>query len=215
MGDGLSFFKTGRLMLVPATALGCVSDGYGFMEQLIAESANCVPTVRHSKSETLPIGLLPYSPHVPLTALVDVLDTYSAELRQLRSLLINRTTHFRNNGFALTPKALELEIADTLTLIQSQYTRFGQRNGFALAEEQLDISSAPFRMNGGFMAGHSKEAFSPLLRLQSLGYGWQVSSAAAKHQQTRFRPAEGEAIGAWLTPAECGVSFPMVAVPDE
>jgi len=43
-----------------------------------------------------------------------------------------------------------------------------------------------------------------------MGYGWKIGGSVQSCPAYRYEPAEGEAIGAWLAPPECGVSFPAI-----
>jgi tetratricopeptide (TPR) repeat protein len=207
LSEGRPFMEAGRLLIVPASAVGCLSPGFGSMEQLVAEAACAMPATRGLQRDESPFGPLPYSPDVPSRVLFDLIEARTDELVRMRSLLSQRANYFRANGLAEPPKSLERDIADALRLMRSvQRADLGQAGAAAI--EHVGLSAAPFRTSGIF-AG-SDQAFAPLLALESMGYAWKVSAQDSASIDARYEPSEGEAIGAWLVPPEPGMSFPMV-----
>ena len=98
MKEARQLLEDGRLVVVPATGVGCVHPGHGPLEQLLTESANGVAGLRGSgKSNEVPIGLIPYSPDAPFDLLADIAQAQQGELRKLRRLLIRRTRELAPN----------------------------------------------------------------------------------------------------------------------
>jgi tetratricopeptide (TPR) repeat protein len=67
MTEARPLLAAGRLIVVPATGVGCVHPGHGPLEQLLAETANAIPGLRSTGNpREVPIGMMPYSPEAPL-----------------------------------------------------------------------------------------------------------------------------------------------------
>jgi tetratricopeptide (TPR) repeat protein len=213
--EAKSFLASGRLLVVPASGVGCVSPGHGVMEQLLTEAANCIPAIQHDQRSDLEIGLLPYALDVPLDILFDFVNEISVDLLRMRQLLLNKTAYIKANGLQQSPKALELEIADTLKRLRSQNAELVSKRNLSAAEQEAQVSISPFRVNGYGLFGADDAMFSPLLTLESMGYGWKIGANDQSRPAYRYEPAEGEAIGAWLAPPECGVIIPMKQPADE
>jgi len=205
------FLASGRLLLVPASGVGCVSPGHGVMEQLLTEAANCIPAIQRDQRSDLEIGLLPYALDIPLDVLFDFVNESGADLLYMRKLLLSKTGHIKTNGLQQSPKALELEIADTLKRLRSQNATLVSKRNLSAAEQEAQMGIAPFHVGGHGLVASDDAMFSPLLMLESMGYGWKIGASAQSRPAYRYEPAEGEAIGAWLAPPECGVSFPMIS----
>lgn len=209
------FFASGRLLLVPASGVGCVSPGHGVMEQLLTDAANCIPAIHRGQRSDPEIGLLPYSPDVPLDILYDFINETNVDLAHMRQLLLSKATHIRTNGLQQSPKIMELEIADTLKRLRAQNAAMASRRNLSATEQDAQMNVAPFRIGGHSLVHGDDALFSPLLLLESMGYGWKVGGLDQSPSPYRYEPAEGEAIGAWLAPPECGVSFPMIKPVEE
>ena len=210
VAEAKDFLASGRLILVPASGVGCVSPGHGVMEQLLTEATNCIPAIQRSDQADLPIGLLPYVQDVPMDVLFDFVNESADDLQYMRKLLLSRTAHIKTNGLQQSPKALELEIGDALKRIQSQNTALVRKRNLSAAEQVAQVSISPFRVGGYGLFGVEDEVFSPLLTLESMGYGWKVGAPSQSRPAYRYEPADGEAIGAWLAPPECGVRLLMI-----
>jgi hypothetical protein len=208
------FLAAGRLLLVPGSGVGCISPGYGVIEQLLAEVANCVPAVQQRRDDDQPMGPLPYSLDIPLPVLLDFVQEHEADLVQMRRLLLDKTAHIRRNGLQPSPKALELEIADTLRLMRSQNSFLAKRRQLSVTEQDTRIALAPFYTTGERLLSSPDRAFSPLLALESMGYGWKIDTAQ-RTSRYQFHPAKDEPIGAWLSPPESGARFLTIEKAEE
>ncbi len=209
------FLASGRFLLVPASGVGCVSPGYGVMEQLLTEAANCIPAIQHKQQTDLEIGLLPYAMDIPLNILFDFVNEMQANLLHMRKLLLNKTAHVKANGLQQSPKALEIEIADTLKRLRDQNTTLVSKRNLSAAEQEAQMGITPFHVNGYGLVAADDAMFSPLLTLESMGYGWKIGASAKSRPAYRYEPAEGEAIGAWLAPPESGVQLLAVKKSEE
>jgi hypothetical protein len=214
VSEGRCFLEAGRLLIVPASGVGCVSPGFGTMEQLVAEAAGAIPGTRGLQREERPFGLLPYSPDIPLEILIDFVRERSSEITRMRSLISQRAGYFRVHGLAEGPKSLERDIADALKLMRSLQRESKKQTGTNQTSEWVGLAVAPFRSDIAPFSDIDDVAFTPLLALESMGYGWKVSSTGSTNSNTRYEPSEGEAIGAWLVPPEPGMLFPFV-VPND
>lgn len=208
------FLSSGKMLLVPASGVGCVSPGHGVMEQLLTEAANCIPAIQNDKDYNLEIGLLPYAFDVPLDVLFDFISENQDDLLHMRKLLFSKTTNIKMNGLQPSPKALELEIADTLKRLRYQNTTLVNKRNLSAAAQKTQVGLAPFHVSGYGLAATDETMFAPLLTLESMGYGWKIGESVQTRLAYRYEPAEGEAIGAWLVPPECGVSFLAIKKPE-
>ena len=118
------------------------------------------------------------------------------------------------NGLQPSPKALELEIADTLKRLRYQNTTLVNKRNLSAAAQKTQVGLAPFHVSGYGLAATDETMFAPLLTLESMGYGWKIGESVQTRLAYRYEPAEGEAIGAWLVPPECGVSFLAIKKPE-
>jgi tetratricopeptide (TPR) repeat protein len=209
------FLMNGRCLLVPASGVGCVSPGYGVMEQLLTEVANCIPAIQQRSGSDLNVGLLPYARDIPLDVLFDFVNERENDLLHMRNLLLSKTANLRRNGLQPSAKGLELEIEDVLRWLRSQSTTLAHKRQLSPAEEDTHMGIAPFHVAGERLLGSGDVAFSPLLTLESMGYGWKIATSRQASSPYRYEPAEGEAIGAWLAPPEPGVRLLTVKTHDE
>ncbi len=212
--EAKSFLASGKFLLVPASGVGCVSPGHGVMEQLLTEAANCIPAIQNEQQTYIEIGLLPYSRDIPLNILFDFVNESQVDLLHMRRLLLSKTTHIKANGLQQSPKTLEFEIADALKSLRARNVTLVSKRNLSAAEQATQVGIAPFHLNGRSLVDTDDAVFSPLLTLESMGYGWKIGASAQSHQSYRYQPTEGEAIGAWLVPPEPGVHFLAVKKPE-
>ena len=208
------FVETGRLVVVPAPAAGCINPGHGPFEQLLAEAANAVPSMRWKGFPGVPIGLVPHAPNAPLKLLVELAEAESDRLRKLRLLLIQRTRQLKpDETIQAETKMLALEIDDSLRDLTDKTDAFARKKGLERAAEPLGGATARFRSNGEPLSGQTSESpFAPLFILQNLGYGWRVESGAIAKPPERFEPQAGDVVGTWLAPPRPGWGIPRAQV---
>jgi tetratricopeptide (TPR) repeat protein len=208
------FIQAGRLVVVPAVGAGCINPGHGPFEQLLAESANAIPSIRWKGVEGTPIGYVPHSPNAPFELLAELAEAESERLRKLRILLVRRSHQLRPDGaIGFEAKALSLEIDDALRDLEDRKNAFTRKKGLAEAREPVTGATARFKSGGGKLADAETESpFAPLLILQSLGYGWRVEGSEVPRFPKRFEPKENDVIGTWLAPPSRGWIIPTVRI---
>jgi hypothetical protein len=213
--EARSFIKAGRLVVVPAVSAGCISPGHGPFEQLLAEAANALPSVRWKGFEGTPIGYVPYSPNAPLELLAELAEAEAVRLRKLRLLLLRRSRELKpDGGVGLEAKVLSLEIDNALREFEDRNDAFARKNGLGKAREPLAGATARFRTSGRKLTGDTPDSpFAPLFILQRLGYGWRVDGPEVPKLPPRFEPQKDDVIGTWLAPPSGGWVFPTVKVP--
>src|ERR1041385_4817950 len=197
------FIHAGRLLLVPAAGVGCVNPGHGPFEQLLAEAANAIPSIRWKGGEGMPIGQIPHSPSAPFTVLAELIEKEAARLRKLRLLLLRRT---KETASDLEAKTLALEIDDALREMQDRHATFARRKNLDRASEPVARATARFKTHD------DGSPYAPLLVLQNLGYGWRVDSPQVLKIATRFEPGEDDVIGTWLAPPSSGWRFTNASI---
>jgi len=200
------FLASGRMLLVPASGVGCVSPGHGVMEQLLTEVANCVPAIQHRQESELGLGVLPYARDIPLDLLLEFIEDQEDALLTMRSLMFVKAADIRRNGLQEPARAMEREIADALRRLRSENSALARRRSLTESQQDARIGVSPFSLAGQSLIPGRDSGFSPLLTLESIGYGWKVGTRSSSVAY-RYAPAEGEAIGAWLAPPEPGVRF--------
>lgn len=198
------FIHAGRLLLVPATAVGCVNPGHGPFEQLLAEAANAIPSIRWKAAEGMPIGQIPHSPNAPFAVLAELVEKEATRLRKLRLLLLRRTRG-TSNAAELEAKTLALEIDDALREMQDRHATFARKKNLDRASEPITRATARFKTR-------DDSPYAPLLVLQTLGYGWRVDSPEVPKIATRFEPGEDDVIGTWLAPPSSGWKFTNASI---
>ncbi|MCI0350122.1 MAG: hypothetical protein L0Z53_11920 [Acidobacteriales bacterium] len=206
------FIQSGRLVVVPAVGAGCINPGHGPFEQLLAESANAIPSIRWKGIAGTPIGHVPYSPDAPFELLAEMASAESERLRKLRLLLLQRSRQLSPDGdVGLAAKVLSLEIDDALRDLEDRNSTAVRKRGLARAKEPLVGTTARFRLSGQPLGGRRSDSpFAPLLVLQNLGYGWRVEGADVPRFPARFEPQGEDVIGAWLSPPTSGWTVPML-----
>jgi hypothetical protein len=202
------FLQSGKLIVVPAPAIGCLHPGHGPFEQLIANAAGAIPNLRDGGKIENPIGFIPYSPDAPLNVLAELADAENIALTRLRKVLRARSHQQStpaDQAVQSASKLLELEIADVLKEIKSDLKIVTAKENAANVDEPLGVTFANYK---NLKSGNSENiAYSPLLTLENLGYRWRVGTDAVTNQKIRFEPSEKQPIGTWLASAKCGLSI--------
>ncbi|MGH9428753.1 MAG: tetratricopeptide repeat protein, partial [Terriglobia bacterium] len=202
MNEARPLLAAGRLIVVPATGIGCVHPGHGPLEQLVTESANAIAGLRSSdKSNEVPIGMMPYSPDAPFELLADIIEAQQPQLRKLRRLLIRRTRELApNEAGIIANKELALEIDDALRDLADEQNATARKRGVASAQEPLNGGFCRFHRNGSRLLpgpAASPSPFAPLLTLQNFGYKWGISSPGSQ-PEGRYEPGKESVVGTWL-----------------
>lgn len=214
--EAAPFIEIGRLIVVPSTGVGCINPGHGPFEQLLAEAANAIPSLRSQKMSGSLIGEVPYSPDVPLPVLAELVQTEADSLRKLRLLLLRRSQQI---GTPVEQDAasrmLSLELDDALRDIAARSEKVLRRKGYAESKEKVLGQTAEFMSDGSPLSGDATASpYAPLMMLESLGYGWRVEGTEIPKFPERFEPKKGELLGAWLAPPSAGWAIPMIQKQD-
>jgi tetratricopeptide (TPR) repeat protein len=208
--EARAFLAAGRLVVVPAVAAGCISPGHGPFEQLLAEAANALPSIRWKGIKGSPIGYVPHSPNAPFDLLADLAEQEAERLRKLRLLLVRRTRELRpDHDLTGGAKMLALEIDDALRDLQDRHSALARKQGLDHTTEPLSGATARFRSTGRQLST-TDSPFAPLLILQTLGYGWRVDGPGPAKLPSRFEPQKDDVIGTWLAPPSSGWTIPTV-----
>ena len=204
--------KLGKLVVVPAAAIGCVHPGHGPFEQLIADACNAIPGLRANAIIESPISLIPYSPDAPLEVIAELTERESSTLRRLRTALRRRSMQQPLTSEAAQRtaiKSLELEIADALSEIGGQMRLAARRQNFSNESELIGSSHSRFHQLDTY---DDSAVYSPILTLQSMGYQWKVGTPLNQLKKNRFELEGKQVVGTWLVPPTGGWTFPMVRV---
>ena len=212
MTEARPLLASGRLIVVPATGVGCVHPGHGPLEQLLTESANAVAGLRGSeKSNDVPIGMMPYSPDAPFELLADIVDAQQNNLRKLRRLLISRTRELApHEAGIIANKELAWEIDDALRELTGQQNTAARKHGVSSIKEPLNGGFCQFHRNGSrLLPSPAPSPYAPFITLQNFGYRWGVGSPGSQ-PQGRYSPSEESVVGPWLVPPTAGWHLAMV-----
>jgi hypothetical protein len=208
--EALSFLRSGRLIVVPALGVGCVSPGHGPLEQLFTETLNAIPGVRAKRLQSSALGLIPYSPDAPLDVLADFVQAEEPRLRKLRLALLKRARELRPDlDLTTQAKEFEMEIDDALRDLADIHEALARKRGTHVQKEAVGGTTTSFRSDHRALADMSAASpFAPLFVLQGLGYGWRVDKNEVFEVPSRFEPGPNDPIGPWLAPPTPGWDIP-------
>jgi hypothetical protein len=229
--EALPLLKSGRLFVVPASAVGCVYEGHGPFDSLFAELCGATPVLQGSASKEFPLGWVPYFPDAPLQAIADVVGEAPEALRRLRWLLMRRTRELRaSKEVAAAGKELEAEIVDALAQLKDLELHAKRKHGWSVQETELggsavaftrkELLGAAWRNGAGsslYSGGRPSETvlaaeWTPILTLRDLGHRWQVASTAENRSSAERRKPriKDETVGAWLVPRGHDIKIAMI-----
>lgn len=196
--DAVHLIALGRLIVVPATGIGCVGTGHGPVEALFAEACNAIPAIKGDAAR-FPASWLPYFHDIPLNALAHVVQEFDEPLRRLRILLMRKARQFQSSGTTGTEaKELELELQDSIAEITDAHAGLRQKHGWGEAQE------AVLSRQDGFTG----ESIAPILVLQNMGYRWRIERANTDSAaETQMIPKANEPILTWLHPPDTKPKF--------
>ncbi|MFZ5864687.1 MAG: hypothetical protein ACOYXY_02265, partial [Thermodesulfobacteriota bacterium] len=194
--EALKLVAQGRLIVVPATGIGCVGAGHGPIETLFAKACNAIPAIK-GEATTYPTSLVPYFPDVPLDALAEVALQYSGPLRRFRIALMRKSRQFIDaSSGGYEAKQLELELNDALAQISDSQSALRRKYGWGEAHEPM------WHRYDGF----SCEYLTPIFVLKSMGYRWKIEYVPENISiNPEYLPKADEPICAWLHPADTHV----------
>jgi hypothetical protein len=201
--DALPLIEQGRLIVLPAPAVGCWQDPFGPAEHLIADLIAATP-MAHSEPmmSSFPLGVLPFFEDAPFGVLADLLAKDTDAPRRLRLALIRKTNELRMHG-AIEAVSREIadEIADALASLDDTHRGISRKRGYATRHDPLGATAITFR-----------NSWAPILTLRRLGYRMTLARAhdPKKDAPARFGVEEGTPFGNWLMPPGQHVGVPTV-----
>jgi tetratricopeptide (TPR) repeat protein len=196
--EAVHLISLGRLIIVPATGIGCIGTGHGPVETLFAEACNAIPAIK-GDAANFPASWLPYFHDIPLNALAHVVQEYDEPLRRLRMILMRKARQFRSSGVTGTEsKELEFEIKDSLAEIADTQAGLRRKHGWGEAQE------AVLSRHDGF----GEDSVAPIFILQNMGYRWRIERATGDSlPELKMIPKENEPILTWLHPPDTKPKF--------
>ncbi len=214
--EARELIAAGKLLIVPASVVGCISPGWGPMEQGIAEAGNAIPGTRAKFDEIMGVGSLPYSPDLPIPALLEFADKYEAEFLEIRKNLAARVAAYRQVGDESTDQRLQRDIQDLLKMAEAKQSTDKISKKERIAKEAIGFATSPFR-NGLRLDAkpNAPKTFEPLLVLQTMGYGWKMGKLDTNENQPPYQVSKGETVGAWLCLPLPGTLIPMMRKAEE
>jgi tetratricopeptide (TPR) repeat protein len=180
----------GRLLLLPAPAVGCWQPNHGPCENLLVDlMGTSLLLNRGSAVPDFSVGMVPYFEDAPLKAIADLLGEHPDQGRRLRLALLKRTRELRAHG---SPEGASRELRDEITDAFAEWRDLNQRiaakHRWHNEEDQLAARSMSFQ-----------NQWSPVFTLSRLGYRWSVESVGEfKSETEEFRVETGTPFGNWL-----------------
>jgi tetratricopeptide (TPR) repeat protein len=236
-GEALPLLKLGRLLVVPAVGVACVSAGHGPIESLFAEVCNATPMLKSGRAKNeFPLGYIPYFPDAPIETMAEIIAGNEMTLRRLQLLLVRRTRELaRHREGSAAVRELEFGIVDALAELKDRQRRTSRKEGWSTADEALSGSSVSFNREELLRAAWQNQAgtglysygtpdraitaaeWMPVLTLASLGHQWMVTPAYADRTPIRvYRgPDATDIVGTWLAPPDESVSILVYADEDD
>ncbi len=229
--EARSFLEQGKLLIVPATAIGSFGVGGKAIELLFSEVCRATTIARGSQKEKNMYEWVPYFSDVPLPVLADIVGEHSNSLRRLALLLVRRTREARATGpYGQIDKEIQMEFRAELDKLRELSRRLGNRFGWGQAREPFNATAsqvtveqvqkhAAQNLEGRLLADMAntyraeyRQEFVPLLVLQNLGYRWRVEDVAQVASSRRLSKTKSrELVGEWLAPPKPGWTIPSVA----
>lgn len=182
----------GRLLLLPAPAVGCWEAHHGPCENLLVDLMGASLLLnRGSSASDFPVGIVPYFEDAPLNAIGDLLGENPDQARRLRLALLKRTRELRAHA---SPEAASRELRDEINDAFAQWRdlheQVARKYRWHNEEDQLAARTLSFQNH-----------WSPVLTLSRLGYRWSIGSVGEfKSEATDFHVEKGTPFGNWLMP---------------
>jgi len=193
--EAAGLLEQGRLILLPAPAVGCWQPEHGPCEKLLVDLTGATPVLdRSADQDASPVGLIPFFEDVPIPAIVDLLGERPEQTRRLRLALIRKTRELRGHGSLEAGKReLQDEIQDAFAEWAAIHRALGRKNEWHNREDEMSSTALRFQ-----------DQWSPIFMLSQLGYRLRVepvgAAAGPSPRQPSYLPAEGTPFGSWLLP---------------
>lgn len=200
--DALPLIEQGRLIVLPAPAVGCHQDAFGPAEQLLAELMSATPFAQaKAMNSAFPLGILPYFEDAPLGVMADLVAKNDDATRRLRLALVRKTNDLRVHGSVeITNREIVDEIADALASLDGTHRGISRKRGYVTRHDAFGASAVSFQ-----------KAWAPLLTLKRLGYRMTLTNAATQRsgRSEQLFAKEGTPFGNWLHLPGQNVTVPM------
>lgn len=182
----------GRLVLLPAPAVGCWQPHHGPCENLLADMMGAALLLKRGTGPSqFPVGVVPFFEDAPLGAIADLLGEHPEQTRRLRLALLKRSRELRAHGSPEgASRELRDEIADAFAVWKDLNQQVARKHRWNNCEDELAAETFNFQ-----------NEWSPVFTLSRLGYRWNVASIGEyKSNSADFRVEEETVLGNWLMP---------------
>jgi tetratricopeptide (TPR) repeat protein len=194
--EAVGLLQQGRLIVLPAPAVGCWQSEYGPCEKLLVDLMGTTPLLhRANDQDGTPVGFVPFFDDAPIPAIVDILGERPEQTRRLRLALTKKTRELRSHGSLDAGKReLQDEIKDAFAEWSAIHRSLGQKHEWQSRRDELASTALRF-----------EDQWSPIFTLTQLGYRLRVQAVdrALDPSSTRVRYdffKEGTPFGSWLLP---------------
>jgi tetratricopeptide (TPR) repeat protein len=193
--EASGLLEQGRLIVLPAPAVGCWQSEYGPCEKLLVDLMGTTPLFhRANDQEVSPVGFVPFFDDAPIPAIVDLLGERPEQTRRLRLALTKRTRELRNHGSLEAGKReLQDEIKDAFAEWSAIHRSLGQKHEWQSRRDEMSSTALRF-----------EDQWSPIFMLNQLGYRLRVQaldrSLDPSSAPVRYDVKEGTPFGSWLLP---------------
>lgn len=190
--EAAALLAQGRLVLLPAPAVGCWQPHHGPCENLLVDlMGTSLLLNRGSVASDFPVGIVPFFEDAPLEAIADLLGEHPDQTRRLRLALLKKTRELRAHGSPEgASRELRDEIADAFAEWKDLSKRMAAKHLWRNEEDQLAAETLNFQ-NQWF----------PVFTLSRLGYRWRLESVGEfKNEAGEFHVEKGMPFGNWLMP---------------
>jgi len=193
--EAVGLLEQGRLILLPAPAVGCWQPEHGPCEKLLVDLTGTTSVLnRSADQEASPVGFIPFFEDVPVSAIVDLLSERPEQTRRLRLALARKTRELRGHGSVEAgQRELQDELQDAFAEWASIHRSFGKKHEWQNREDEMSSTALRFQ-----------DQWSPIFMLSQLGYRLRVESAGlaagSSPRHAAYVPDEGTPFGSWLLP---------------
>ncbi len=204
--EAAPLLKQGRLVLLPAPAVGCWQPHHGPCENLLVDLMGTSLLInRGSVTSDFPVAIIPYFEDAPLEAIADLLGEHHDQTRRLRLALLRKNRELRAHG---TPEGASRELRDEITEAFVEWKdlnkRMAARYHWRNEEDMLAAKTFSFQ-----------NQWSSFFTLSRLGYRWTVGSVnELKSDTAKFHVKKGTPFGNWLKPPYEGKLIPTMQLTD-
>lgn len=222
VGEARRFLEGGRLVLLPAVAVGCMQVGLGSTDLLLTEGLlGGVPLASSGSAGERTLDLvethLPYFPDVPLDELVDILDSADDELAGARSFVLGHLNSDALRGENwLGIRQAEEEIRAGISLVERFVCRHF-RDRYRMESLQASISATETTQRadhagegGAGIAAFTDTNLAPWIPLWRMSQFSRLAWSAPLDRRAAAPVNSGRKAN-WLVPGTFGWTIPTVS----